>query len=198
MSTKAALTTQFIIETAAPIFNKYGYAATSMSTLTKVTGLTKGAIYGNFKNKEDLAIQAFNYNIKRLLGAIRNETDKYKSSIDKLKAINHFYRNYYAFSKKFGGCPVLNVGVDSNNQNTLLLKHVRTVIEKIHGHLADVIQYGINRNEIKEEIDPNEWAVRLDSMIQGAIFMTYTMDSDCYLQDTMSQIEEIIEHQLKR
>lgn len=198
MTTKAEITKQFIIETSAPIFNKFGYAATSLSTLTKVTGLTKGAIYGNFENKEELAILAFNYNVKRLLGAIKAETDKYKSSIDKLTAINDFYRNYYPFSKKFGGCPVLNVGVDSNNQNTLLLAHVRIVIEKIHGHLADVIQYGINRNEIKETINPKEWAVRIDSMIQGAIFMTYTMDSDVYLKDTMNQVQEIIEQQFKK
>lgn len=195
---KAEETKKFIIQTVAPIFNKYGYASTSMKTITEATKLTKGAIYGNFKNKEELAILAFNYNVKRLLGAIKDQTDLYKSSIDKLTAINNFYRNYYPYSKKFGGCPVLNVGVDSNNQNTLLLEHVRIVIDRIHGHLADVIQYGIDRNEIKEEIKPKEWAVRIDSMIQGAIFMTYTMDSDVYLQDTMNQVQEIIEQQLKK
>ena len=64
MTTKAQLTAQYIIETVAPIFNKNGYAATSLSDLTKATGLTKGAIYGNFKNKEELAIIAFKYNVK--------------------------------------------------------------------------------------------------------------------------------------
>ena len=45
MTTKAELTSQYIIETVAPIFNKNGYAATSMLDLTNATGLTKGAIY---------------------------------------------------------------------------------------------------------------------------------------------------------
>jgi len=67
MLTKAELTTQYIIETVAPIFNKNGYAATSMSDLTKATGLTKGAIYGNFKNKEDLAIASFKHNVKVIM-----------------------------------------------------------------------------------------------------------------------------------
>jgi len=48
---KAEQTRRMIIEKAAPIFNKKGYLGTSISDLTKSTGLTKGAIYGNFKDK---------------------------------------------------------------------------------------------------------------------------------------------------
>ena len=70
MTTKAERTTQYIIETVAPIFNKLGYVGTSMSDLTEATGLTKGALYGNFENKEALAMSAFEYNSKRLLAAI--------------------------------------------------------------------------------------------------------------------------------
>ena len=49
MSTKAERTTAFIIETVAPIFSRQGYVGTSMSDLTEATGLTKGALYGNFE-----------------------------------------------------------------------------------------------------------------------------------------------------
>lgn len=72
MSTKAERTTQYIIETVAPIFNKYGYVGTSMSHLTEATGLTKGAIYGNFENKEALALASFEYNRMLLLQKLMN------------------------------------------------------------------------------------------------------------------------------
>ena len=62
MLSKAEVTTKYILETVAPIFNQKGYAATSMDDITRATGLTKGAIYGNFKNKETLAIEAFKKN----------------------------------------------------------------------------------------------------------------------------------------
>ncbi len=51
MTTKSDRTKQFILEKVAPVFNKNGYFGTSMSDITEATGLTKGAIYGNFKNK---------------------------------------------------------------------------------------------------------------------------------------------------
>ena len=70
MLTKSEKTTKYIIETVAPIFNKKGYEATSMKDITSATSLTKGAIYGNFKNKEAIAISAFKENVNALLKKI--------------------------------------------------------------------------------------------------------------------------------
>ena len=42
----------------ANLFNTYGYKATSISDITKATGLTKGAIYRHFDSKKDLERQA--------------------------------------------------------------------------------------------------------------------------------------------
>ena len=196
MTTKAELTKQFIIETSAPIFNKYGYAATSLSTLTKVTGLTKGAIYGNFENKEDLAIKCFNYNIKRLFKALMTTVDGIESATGKLYAIVDFYRGYYEYSQRFGGCPIINIGVDSNNQNTGLINHVRKTIKKFHVYIADIIDLGKEQGEIKYEVDSMEWSIRIDSMIQGATFMTTTMDDNRYITDVMNQVEDIIKNEL--
>jgi AcrR family transcriptional regulator len=196
MTTKAALTTQFIIETAAPIFNKHGYAATSMSTLTKVTGLTKGAIYGNFENKEDLAIKCFNYNIKRIFNNLMSGVDAVEAAPEKLLAISDFYKKYYKYSEQFGGCPILNVGVDSNNQNTALITHVRKMIKRFHVYIADIVDLGKQQGTIKPDVDAMEWSYRIDSMIQGAVFMTHTMDDNRYIVDVMNQVDEIIENEL--
>jgi len=197
MISKAELTKLHILETVAPIFNKNGYAATSMQDITKATGLTKGAIYGNFKNKEELAISAFKFMVKKLLKKIGDHIELSNSPLQKLFLITDFYRNYYIMSQEFGGCPVLNIGVDANNQNSLLLNNVRTVIEKIQKQLADIIDNGIASNEIKSNINALQYAKRIDTMIQGAIFMTYTLDDEFYIKDTMNQIDQMIHQELK-
>ncbi|AXT20529.1 TetR family transcriptional regulator [Flavobacteriaceae bacterium AU392] len=197
MQTKAEQTKLFILETVAPIFNRNGYAATSMSDITKATGLTKGGIYGNFQNKETLAISAFKFTIKKLMKRIANHLELSDSPIQKLFLISDFYRNYYTYSKELGGCPVLNIGVDANNQNTLLLKNVKIIIEKIQDQIASIIENGIEAREISTEINAMQYAKRLDTMIQGAIFMTYTMDDEFYMKDTMNQIDQMIHNELK-
>lgn len=197
MQTKGELTKLHILETVAPIFNQNGYAATSMSDITNATGLTKGAIYGNFKNKEALAICAFKFTVKKLMKRISNHLELSDSPIQKLFLISDFYRSYYDYSKKLGGCPVLNIGVDANNQNTLLLKNVKIVIEKIQDQVASIIEDGIEAREISDEINAMQYAKRIDTMIQGAVFMTYTMDDEFYLKDTMNQIDQMIHNELK-
>ena len=82
IESKAERTTNFILETVAPYFNKHGYTATSMSDITKATGLTKGSIYGNFENKEDLSLKAFEYNMNRVLKEMRKFTSKAKTPLD--------------------------------------------------------------------------------------------------------------------
>ena len=197
MTTKAELTSQYILQTVAPIFNKNGYAATTMSDITNATGLTKGAIYGNFKNKEELAIAAFKFTVNNMMKRIANHLELSNSPIQKLFLISDFYRNYYEFSKQLGGCPVLNIGVDANNQNTLLLKKVREVIEKIQDKVATIIENGIEAGELSTEINAMYYAKRIDTMIQGAIFMTYTMDDEFYMKDTMNQIDQMIHNEMK-
>ena len=197
MQTKSDLTTQFILETVAPIFNRNGYAATSMSDITSATGLTKGAIYGNFKNKEALAIASFKFTVKNLMKRIADHLTLSESPLQKLLLISDFYRNYYDYSKQLGGCPVLNIGVDANNQNTLLLQKVKQVIEKIQDQVATIIEDGIEAGEISSKINALQYAKRIDTMIQGAVFMTYTMDDEFYIKDTMNQIDQMIYNEMR-
>jgi TetR/AcrR family transcriptional repressor of nem operon len=59
---KSDRTRQFIIGSTANLFNMKGYAGTSLSDITGAFGLTKGSIYGNFANKEEVALAVFDYN----------------------------------------------------------------------------------------------------------------------------------------
>ncbi len=192
MLTKSEKTTKFIIETIAPIFNKKGYTATSMADITNATGLTKGAIYGNFDNKESLAIAAFHKNVNDLLKRIALHQEQSKSPLQKLYLITNFYRTYYDFSKKLGGCPILNIGVDANNQDTALLEEVRIVINKTQSNIAKLINWGKEVGKIKNNVDSQKFAKRLYSHIQGAVFMTYTMDDSDYLIQSMNEIDNYI------
>ena len=62
----ATATKQKILIESANLFNTQGYKATSISDITKATGLTKGAIYRHFESKQDLEQQALR-NLSRLL-----------------------------------------------------------------------------------------------------------------------------------
>jgi len=51
---KKAQTRERLIEAAARVFAEKGFATTSLDEVADAAGLTKGAVYSNFENKEDL------------------------------------------------------------------------------------------------------------------------------------------------
>ena len=197
MISKSEKTTKYIIEKVAPLFNQKGYAATSMSDLTTATGFTKGAIYGNFQNKEELAIKSFNFSVNQVLKSISTHQNKNKSPLQKLYLITDFYKNYYNFSKKLGGCPILNNGVDAKNQNTNLHNEVVLIINKTQTNIAKLIEQGIKNGVIKRTVNSKKFAKRLYSHIQGAVFMAFTMNEANYLDIAVEDMNLIIKNELE-
>jgi AcrR family transcriptional regulator len=195
--TKAAKTSQYILQTVSPIFNKNGYSGTSISDITSATGLTKGAIYGNFKNKEALALEAFNFNVQFIVDKIKSILNDIESPIAKLFALTNFYRSYYIHSLPKGGCPLLNVAIDSNNTNPELFHSVKLVMKKLTDGIAKMIAEGINKGEIKSEIDSVKYGGRIYCMIEGAVFASMTLKDDTYLMDMMNHIDKMIQTELQ-
>lgn len=196
MISKSEQTKEFILDCVAPIFNKKGYAGTSLSDLTNATKLTKGAIYGNFESKEDLAIKAFKYNVKRVLNKLTNEIEQRENAIGKLFALTNFYREYYDFVNDYGGCPVLNIASDTNNVNYKLFKSVKEVAKKLEQSLVVIIENGINRNEIRKGINAKLISKNIYSMIEGSVFMAFMHQDQLYITEMMHHIDAVIKDQL--
>ena len=198
MGTKSDETKAYILEKVAPIFNSKGYVGTSLSDLTEATGLTKGAIYCNFKNKEDLAVKAFKYNVKMVLAPIAIELAKHENAIDKLYAVTNFYRSYYPIAKERGGCPILNVGVDTNSVNPLLFKTVKEVSKRTMQSITDIIRLGISKKEIKADINVDEIASNIYCIIEGAIFMSFMNKEPKYMDNICDHIDQHIIDVIKK
>tara|TARA_R110000796_G_scaffold252619_2_gene388813 strand:- start:56736 stop:57332 length:597 start_codon:yes stop_codon:yes gene_type:complete len=198
MTTKAERTTAFIVETVAPIFNKLGYVGTSMSDLTEATGLTKGALYGNFENKEALALAAFQYNSIVLLKEIEEKLTSNGTALEKLFVLTNFYKHYDEFTKNMGGCPILNVSIDAKYNNKLLAAAAKETAKIIEGKIALVLENGVNKNEIKLPVTPLQFAKQLYTMIQGAVAMATITDDRKYLLNTIAYLDQLITKEIKR
>jgi len=198
MSTKAERTAAYIIETVAPIFNKLGYVGTSMSDLTEATGLTKGALYGNFENKDSLAMAAFEYNSKKLLAKIDEKLNTDGTSLQRLFILTNFYRQYDEFTEGMGGCPVVNIGIDSKNNNAQLLAATKETIKIIEGKIALVLENGAKNNEIRLPVTPLQFAKQLFTMIQGAVTMATITGDRKYLLNTVAYLDQLIVKEIKK
>lgn len=193
MSADNLNTRDFILQKVAPVFNKKGYAGTSLSDLTEVTGLTKGAIYFYFTNKHHLAVEAFKLNVKKVTAPLAVQLKQAAGSIEKLQVVTNYYRNYFNIIADNGGCPILNIGADANNINPALFDAVKKVSKRLEQDLINIIQSGINNNEIKSTIDADGYGKNIYAMIEGSIFMAITRDDGSYINNMMDMIDQLIQ-----
>ncbi|MEM7371009.1 MAG: TetR/AcrR family transcriptional regulator [Bacteroidota bacterium] len=198
MTPKAERTRKHILETVAPVFTKKGYVSTSMTVIEHATGLSKGAIYGHFKTKEILAVEAFNYNIRELIWPLADQMNAKSSALKKLQALTDYYRTYYeGYCMQRGGCTILNVGVDAKSLNPALFDRVKVVIHKLKGGIIETILQGIQSGEIRPGINAEQYGNRIFSMIMGGIFSSTTLKSPEMLDDILDQIDIMIATELK-
>ncbi len=190
---KSARTRQFIIEKAAPIFNKKGYSGTSMHDLTEATGLTKGGIYGNFENKDEIAAAAFEYNSQHILEQIKVSVLSQKSAKDKLLAITGFYRKYLYERKLSGGCPLLNTAVEADDMYPNLREMVLRSLDYIRRSFIYIINEGIKQGEFRKNIDPDYYATVFLGLIEGGIMQMKIYNKSRFLTDCLLQIEQLVE-----
>ncbi|MCH7525627.1 MAG: TetR/AcrR family transcriptional regulator [Bacteroidetes bacterium] len=190
-------TSEYIIKKIAPIFNKQGFIGTSLSDLTKVTNLTKGALYCNFANKEELALKSFQLNIKKTITPLYSILRREKNSINKLLALTNYYRTYYELAKERGGCPVLNVGIDAKHNNIALYDEAKKESNKLVLGLSMIIQNGIDNKEIIKSIDAIIYAMNIYAMIEGAIFMSFMQENSDFLNNILNHIDLEIINKMK-
>jgi TetR/AcrR family transcriptional repressor of nem operon len=190
---KADRTKQFIIETTANIFNKKGYAGTSMSDLTGATGLTKGAIYGNFENKEDVALAVFDYNYAKVQGEVRKRMHAATTFRDKLMVYANVYDHYDIRTFPDGGCPILNTAIEADDTNGLLKDKAAKAVIIWQKNIQELVKSGIAAGEFKTETDSAQLAAAVVALIEGGIMMSRVTDDRKPLHRVIKTIAMLVE-----
>ncbi len=189
---KSARTRQFIIETTANLFNKKGYAGTSLSDLTNATGLTKGSIYGNFENKEEVALAVFDYNHAKIQGEVQKRMALATSYYDKLLVYVRVYDQYTVKSFPEGGCPILNTAVEADDTHNLLKDKAAKAVLKWQKAVQQLIRAGMEAGEFRPDVDVSRMALSLIALIEGGIMISKVTDNRQNLDKVMKTVEGLL------
>lgn len=196
---KAEKTRQFIIEKTAALFNRKGYTSTSLSDITKATGLTKGSIYGNFENRDEVAIEVYKYNAAMLRKNLSDAfSQEFLTASDRLYAFVTFYRTSWPSVFKHGGCPIMNAATESDDTFPALKSQVQRSFENWEKALSDIIRSGQENDEFRQEINPEEYASLFLMLIEGGILLSKTTGNENHLNLALDRISELITKEIKQ
>jgi len=190
---KAEKTRQFIIEKTAVLFNTKGYLSTSLSDISEATGLTKGSIYGNFENKDEVALAVFQYNYGTLRKHMQEVMkEEYPTVSDQLYALVSFYRNHWPLVFKTGGCPLMNAATEADDTFPVLSSQVKNSFESWIAAITEIIRSGQEKNEFSRTIDAEEYASLSVTLIEGGILLSKSTGNERHLHYALDRVLQLI------
>lgn len=194
---KAEKTKQLIIEKTAALFNTKGYTSTSLSDITEATGLTKGSIYGNFENKDEVALEVYKFNSGLLSKNLaRSFGDEFPKTIDKLYAFVAFYRKNWQVVFTNGGCPIMNAATEADDTFPNLKNQVKKSFEEWIKKITFTILQGQKDGELNEKANAEEYASLFIMLIEGGILLSKTSGDEKFLNLALDRVLTIIDNEL--
>ena len=111
------------------VFRKKGYYRTSMTDLSKACGLTKGAFYHHYKNKEEVMMNCLIstsnlFEDKVFSIAFNNDYLPIKRLIKMADVI------FYAFTKEMGGCYFANTILETVHIEDTFISTIKDFFSK--------------------------------------------------------------------
>jgi AcrR family transcriptional regulator len=105
---KKARTRRSLLDAAASVFARRGFAATSLDEVAEEAGFSKGAVYSNFSSKEDLFLAVLDEHVNRQMIDIGARIDFTRSRDEQVAEAGHLFmdlfqqeRTWYLLSFEF-------------------------------------------------------------------------------------------------
>ena len=189
---KGEATRRLILERAAPVFNKRGYAGASMSELVEATGIEKGGIYNHFGSKEELAVDAFDYAISLIVDGYAAAQEG-KVGLDRLVAIIEIFGHWSGHPLVAGGCPIMNTAIEADDTNPPLAARARAAMDSWHRLIGSIVKDAKARGEIEDDVDSYELATLVTSTLEGSLMLTKLFDDHAYKHRAVASLTEHVE-----
>ena len=186
-----------ILARSAQLFNRQGYFGASLSDIMRETGLEKGGIYNHFVSKEQLALEAFDYAYGLVAQRVRDALADKRHAVERLLAIIAVFQSEVEDPLVPGGCPILNTAIESDDANEVLRERARAAMNNWFSTIRRIIQKGIERQEIRPDVDADEVATLFVATLEGAIMLSNLYKDAVHMRRASQFMRNYVETALK-
>lgn len=160
-----------LMNVAIDCFAKYGYAATSIDRIAKAAGVTKGALYYHFKDKEELLFEA----VKSRVGQFERRVVNITTPVaDAAAALRQLARICFEHATKSNHRRlIVTLMVEALDTNPRLEEQFRSMMQRFRGFLAGIVQSGQDHRQFRADVDPRLAAQVFAGAVMGAEIQYY-------------------------
>jgi len=194
---KGELTKERIIKQASELLNQKGYYSVSLSEIMAVTGLQKGGIYNHFGSKEELALQVFEYNVGALSRLFSEVLRTKKHAIERIIGFAHVTKDLLNGVPFAGGCAIMNAAIEADDALPYLREQAAAALQRMHRMMERTLQEGIEKGQLKADIDPASVATVVIAAMEGALMMSRLLGDRSAVDQTLEFLKRYLESEVK-
>ena len=153
-------------------FARYGYQATSIDRIAKAAGVTKGALYYHFKDKEELLFEAVKNRVgqfeRRVIGDLSADHRRARRRCGEVARVcfDHATKSNHRRL-------IVTLMVESLDTNPRLAAQFRDMMHRFRAFLRDIVRGGQERGEFRADVDADVAAEVYAGAIMGAEIQYY-------------------------
>jgi TetR/AcrR family transcriptional repressor of nem operon len=189
MATKGDLTRQHIIEKSMQLFSVKGYFNTSIADIVKASGLTKGGLYGHFRNKQEIWYAVYDECVKIWKSIVFQGVRDISDPLARIeRVIENSLKNYLGAGVFEGGCFLLNSLVELSGQSSAMNHHVLKGFKGFSELLILWLGEAEQKGMLRDGLNLGEVANFLVVSLNGAAPLYAASKDPAVWQQTMAQL----------
>jgi TetR/AcrR family transcriptional regulator, transcriptional repressor for nem operon len=155
-----------LLQAASREIYRSGFQSASLDTILSAAGVTKGALYYHFKNKEALGYAV----IEEIIGPDNSGTwlRPLESAKDPIGALTGIVEGISVQPKDVrGGCQLNNLAQEMSPLDAGFRKRLATVFQAWREGVAGVLREGQTSGRVRRDVEPSDAAGLLIAMVEG-------------------------------
>jgi TetR/AcrR family transcriptional repressor of nem operon len=189
MTTKGDLTRQHIIEKSMQLFSVQGYFNTSIAGIVKATGLTKGGLYGHFRNKEEIWYAVYDECVRVWKSVVFQGVRQISDPLARLeRVLENSLKNYLGAGVFEGGCFLFNALVELTGQAPAMSNHVLKGFKAFSALLRLWLEEAEQKGLLRDGLNLDGIATFLVISLNGAAPLYAASRDPAIWQQTLTQL----------
>jgi TetR/AcrR family transcriptional repressor of nem operon len=189
MATKGDLTRQHIIEKSMQLFSVKGYFHTSIEAIAQATGLTKGGLYGHFRNKQEIWEAVYEECVRVWKSVVFQGVRELTDPLARLdRVIENSLKNYLGAGVFEGGCFLLNSLVELSGQSPAMSQRLLAGFQGFANLLRQWLAEAEQQGMLREGLNLGEIANFIMISLNGAAPLYAASQDPAVWQQTLAQL----------
>ncbi len=182
------LSRKHLMAAAIDCFARLGFQGASIERIAREAGVSKGAVYYHFRDKDDLLFAAVTDRIEGFESRVLAAAGPHEGALERLRQVVDacFFHATVSNHRRF----IITLMIEALDLHPRLSNEFRRILRRMRGFLVEVIRSGQRAGTFRADVDAQAAATTLAGGIMGAEIQHYQDPDEVDLRKVLDTVVE--------